>query len=368
MENKRKSNIELLKIIAILLVVISHTIPYGYSNGGAEYVNIEQANSNVFLQLVRYLGQIGNVVFIICSAWFLVDKEKVKLKKVIYIIVDCFIISVICCVIIKIMGYPISLRMFIKQLFPITFSNNWFIGCYISFYLMVPFFNIIVRNLNQKRFFRINVVLIFFDIWQMFKENRNIYNYLIGFVIIYFLVAYIKKFNVNKGINVKKSIVVIIGSFICLLCFTIIYNKMGHNINGIYSKMQYFTNIKNPLIFVIAIMLFNIFEKITITNKRINYISSTTLLIYIIHDNYLIRNFIKKDIFQSIYLSIGYNYINVICLLLGLASFAISLIMGIIYKETVQKINYKMVDEILFKKVKLIYLNIENKILNISRS
>ena len=91
-------------------------------------------------------------------------------------------------------------------------------------------------------------------------------------------------------------------------------------------------------------------------------------IIYIIHDNYLIRNFIKKDIFQSIYLSIGYNYINVICLLLGLASFAISLIMGIIYKETVQKINYKMVDEILFKKVKLIYLNIENKILNISRS
>lgn len=96
---KRNSNIELLKIIAMLLITISHVIPYNYPNPGNEYINIGNASmnfTNIALQFIRYLGQIGNVIFVICSSYFLLEKKKTKYKKVMQIIIDNVFISVIC--------------------------------------------------------------------------------------------------------------------------------------------------------------------------------------------------------------------------------------------------------------------------------
>ena len=64
----RKSVIELLKIIAIILTIISHVIPY-YNSDSIGYLNIRQkANSmqQFIIVVFRYIGQIGNKIFIIC--------------------------------------------------------------------------------------------------------------------------------------------------------------------------------------------------------------------------------------------------------------------------------------------------------------
>lgn len=72
---KRNSSIELLKIVAVFLIVLSHSLPV--NNSEAEwYINIKSATSNVsYISMLffSYCGQIGNEIFFICSAWFLVD-------------------------------------------------------------------------------------------------------------------------------------------------------------------------------------------------------------------------------------------------------------------------------------------------------
>ena len=74
---KRNSSIELLKVFAIIIIIISHSVPYGasYSNyDGFIDINVASSNINVvLLAIIRYFGQIGNAIFIICSSWFLVD-------------------------------------------------------------------------------------------------------------------------------------------------------------------------------------------------------------------------------------------------------------------------------------------------------
>ena len=66
----RRSNIELLKIIAVFLIVLSHCIPYEVLINCPIFFDITQCSedvSHLFLVFFRYLGQIGNAIFVVCS-------------------------------------------------------------------------------------------------------------------------------------------------------------------------------------------------------------------------------------------------------------------------------------------------------------
>ena len=130
-ENNRISNIELLKVFAIFLIIFSHVIPFNYNNFSLEYIDIRNASfdyNNIALQFIRYFGQIGNVIFLICSSWFLCEKREIRFKKIVFIVIDCFIISVICLFIIKLAGQDIDKITLIKQFHPLRFYNNLFVS------------------------------------------------------------------------------------------------------------------------------------------------------------------------------------------------------------------------------------------------
>ena len=77
--NARDSGIELLKILAIFLIVISHVAqtltsenPYITYNG--YIVDISHATTNIqhlILVCFRTFGPLGNSIFFVCSTWFL---------------------------------------------------------------------------------------------------------------------------------------------------------------------------------------------------------------------------------------------------------------------------------------------------------
>ena len=99
MVNKqRNSNIELLKIIAMIMIVFSHGMPDGDTEMIRSAINLGTATTNVqyfVIGLIHNMGQIGNDIFIVCSAWFLLDSNATKVKKIASMIGDCFAISVI---------------------------------------------------------------------------------------------------------------------------------------------------------------------------------------------------------------------------------------------------------------------------------
>ena len=67
----RSSSVELLKIIAIIFIVISHAMPDNVTGSLKEIIDINCATTNVqyfIVALLHNLGQIGNVIFIISSA------------------------------------------------------------------------------------------------------------------------------------------------------------------------------------------------------------------------------------------------------------------------------------------------------------
>lgn len=351
-KEERNSNLELLKIIAIFIIVVSHVIPYNYANSGLEYIDINIACLNlttITLQFFRNLGQIGNLLFIICSSWFLLGKKRINIKKVISIVVDCFIVSVICLIIILFMKYEIPFNTLIKQFMPTFFSNNWFIPCYLIFYLITPYLNIIIESINEKEFRNLCIASSLFMILQLIRENTNIYNYLLGFIYIYFIIAYLKKYKEKTMENLHTNIVIFLGSIILIILFLVVYNFLGTKISMLSNSMLRFNNIKNPLFILASISLFNLFKKVNFQNNVINFISSQTLLIYVIHDNYLFRELLRRDYYKYIFSTFGYKNICIICLISAFCTFIISLAASSLYKLTLQRV----INNILYRKRKI---------------
>ena len=86
---KRQSGIELLKIVAIFLIVVSHvTQTLGSKNTDINFqdyvILLGNATTNIqvlILTLMRQAGALGNTIFFVCSAWFLIGKKDTANKK-----------------------------------------------------------------------------------------------------------------------------------------------------------------------------------------------------------------------------------------------------------------------------------------------
>lgn len=298
--SKRQSGIELLKVIALFLIIICHT----YSSFATARYPMQQdivfdavsfTNIEYFIfQIFITFGYIGNFIFFVCSAWFLVDSKKNKLEKVIGIWINALIISILFLVIYWLLGYEATSEIVIKSFLPISSENNWYITTYIVFYLLYPFINLILNNLNKKQHFCVTLLLfvVYFIFDYFFIEKAFFKNDLIMFMVIYVIVAYVKKYMVDYCDDVKKNVVVLIVA--SLIFYTFIF--INYAIMPIEIKWHV---LNNPFFLFMTISLINIFRKFKIQNSFINTISALSLFVYLTHDNFLFRDSIRFDLVSN---------------------------------------------------------------------
>lgn len=378
MEKKeRMSGIELLKIIAIVLIVISHitqTLETGnqiISNNVINYtINLKDPTSNInniVLAFIRQFGALGNMIFLISSIWFLIDKNKNYKQKILSIIIDIFIISVASLLLFMIFYKgDISIKYIIKSIFPTIFANNWYMTCYIMLLLLYPFLNIIVKSIDKKQLFRINLlsIIVYFGICFV-KTNLLFNTSLVVFVVIYFLVAYIRKYCINFVKDKKANIILLILSVAISIASLIVLNYIELKSGIKVVKLIIFATNNNILLLITGLSLFNLFLNINISNKVINYISSLSMLIYVIHENILVRVYLRPQIWSDILNIYGEKYIIIEDIIFSILILCVSSFIAIIYKNTIQKIVIKITNYLYNKSIiKKCYLIIERKILN----
>jgi len=213
---QRNSSIELLKILAIILIVLSHSMPDGDVAVYSGAIDINTVTSNLQLILAGYmknLGQIGNDIFLVCSAWFLVDSDKVKTEKITNMIGDCFVISVGMLAIFSLAGYKFPIKYIIKQFFPVSFANCWFLTCYLLLYAIHPLLNIIIKSVKKETLLCFNLTFFILYNCMGFVMGNSLFYFsmLIGFIGIYFFVAYIKVYLNESSSNNKTNVIFFVG-------------------------------------------------------------------------------------------------------------------------------------------------------------
>lgn len=368
----RLSGIELLKAIAIFLIVLAHmtgTISgSGVDLSHNDYVlNIMNSTNDIqifILSLFFGLGLLGNDIFFVCSAWFFLDKEDSNKKKLFEMIVEIWIISIIILIISCIyLGSKLELKMIIRNIFPTIFSNNWYITCYVLFCLIYPYLNKIINSLDKKTLFRFCLVTGFCYIFVNFIDADNYFEFsrLILWISIYFIIAYLKIYHIDICNNIKLNIIVLLASIASSILLSLITNILGLNIIFFSNKLLRWYNHSNPIFILIAISSLNIFKNLKIKNNTINYISSLSMFVYVIHENLIIRTYYRPMFVDYAYHLLGFSKVILLDILLSLIWFIASLLLSIIFDKTIRKFLVNILDN-LYIKIKSLYINIENKI------
>ena len=300
MENfkPKESNLELLRIINMLLIIAHHLAvhaPFVFENIHIKYIVY-------FLSLG---GKIGVNSFVLLTGYLLVDKT-LKIKNLFRIWIDVFFYSIT--ILVFFYFYDKSYIYNIKfYIFPITYSLYWFITTYFIMYIILYFFNFQLYNIERKRYLKFIIILvIFWSILSSFPNTNLGYTNILWFILLYLIGGYIKLY-INKIKN--KYLYLFVGIFFYFIIFirTIINHSVLESDKYI---ITHYIEMNDFFILLVSILLLLFFSNLNIKyNKYINIISSTTLGIYLIHDNPSVRTFLWTSYFKLFEITGGKNLI-----------------------------------------------------------
>ena len=150
----RNSNLEILRIICMLMIILSHLCQHGISQFPAE----PDANM-VFYVFGRYCGQIGVLVFVMISGYFMVTKD-ISVRRLFRLMLEIWFYSfVILAVCLLAMGDSVTGEMIGFSLVPILRGQWWFVTAYIFLMLLSPFINAAIRNIDSRQYLTLCAVL-----------------------------------------------------------------------------------------------------------------------------------------------------------------------------------------------------------------
>lgn len=345
----RNSSIELLKILAIILIVFSHGMPNGAKELNNCVIDLDFADNIQYyiIQIFSNFGQIGNDIFLVCSFWFLSNSDSVRTEKISNLVSDAVFVSIASFCIWSLLGYRFSMNYVIKQFFPVIFGNSWFLSCYLLMYLIHPMFNIYLNKISKRAHFNLCLVLLclYSGVYFVLRNSGAFYNELIGFFVIYVTTAYVKKYSMKKLIS--HWTVLFGAGVLSWLCLNALSNVVGKIVgNGITMRWNIFIN---PCFILISFGLLGLSLSEPVTNKWINYLSSLSLLIYIIHTNRIVRDYVRFDFFNFIYNTYTYEYILLWVIVFAIISLIYGLLLSVLYDKTIRNVIHRFFYTLFFK-------------------
>ena len=343
----RNSGIELFKVIGMFLIVICHVLQTLSENPNVEkIISQEYATNNIqtlLMIILRYCGVIGNTIFFVSSAWFLLDSKKFSMKKEFFMLFEVWIVSVLIMFILIAAGpVQIGKKMMIKSLFPTFFATNWYMTCYLLFYPIHTVLNSVIQNMSQKNLLRTATVMAFLYLGMNTVRNSFFASFLIQWITIYFVVAYLKFYMKDFCDSKKGNLIMFILCLGMTIGMVVMTNILGLRIAFFSNKVQYWRQICNPFIVFGVIAMLNLVRRSTFRSKFINGLSSLSLLIYIIHENYLLRTYYRPKIINLFYREYGYDYVVPMMLLIALIIFVASAIISFVYVLILRKLVEKI--------------------------
>ena len=225
MNNKRNSAIELFKTIGMVLICIHH---FNYSNM-VEGVFSNPKNIYQFCHIFyTYFGPLGNSIFAISSAYFLVKDHNIKLYKIVRIILIQTIITSSIALYYNFYISKLPLAEILSSVLPTLTKQHWFITAYILYYVLHKPLNLMLEQYNGQQI-RVSLILLYFfyfvcKIWRRVDiPMSNITEFVIIHITVYYLLNYASEFMNNYVLN-KKILFYSIFMYISSILICVIVN------------------------------------------------------------------------------------------------------------------------------------------------
>ena len=298
-EKTRQANIELLRSIAMIMVVVLH---YLIKGNVAVSLADDFSVMNVIFWFIKALCIVAVNVYVLISGYFLLE-AKWKISRLVKLWFQTMFYSI---------GVPLACLFlgigevnqwgrydWINVLFPVQMEHYWFITAYIILYLMVPVLGQGVKHLTQRQHKLVIVGLLL-----VFSVPKTIlpigiptdrYGYDFGwFVCLFMIAAYLRLYGMSV-LEQKRTSLVVYFAAVCGICGVGVICAMLSCKGLPFAYMMDMAYSYNHLLVLIgAVAFFYIFKEIRIPEGAISNIickvSKYTLGVYLLHENIAVRS------------------------------------------------------------------------------
>lgn len=304
---ERFANIDILRIISILMVLTLHALGHG---GILFSYNFYTMEYQIFW-LVESLCMVAVNCFILITGYLMVN-STFKASRLISTISQVEFYSILCTVVTKyIWKIEINVSELFSTVFPISNNRYWYMSCYIILLMLMPLLNKYMQKVSKQELLLTIYTLIFIFclipnviFWSRWALGSG-YTYP-WFVVMYMIGGYFKLYGFPE-ISWKKAFILYlsfsVGSYITRVILEILSMKSEIAIN-----VDLFYCYNTVTVFPASVFLFESIIGMKI-NKRIAVkISKTgkyTLGAYLCSDNDIIRERLWTKINLTNYISKG---------------------------------------------------------------
>lgn len=283
-KKQRSSNLELYRIICMLMIVAHHyVVNSGLTSAEGPLMSDFTSGNSIFLTLFGAWGKTGINCFLMITGYFMCT-SKITIKKFLKLMGQIYLYKLLLFIFFLVAGYEtVSLKRIVVLLMPVWgFSDN-FIFCFIAFWLTIPFLNVLVQNMKKRQHEMLLLLLLCcYTVLGSVPTFNVTFNYITWFCIIYFIASYIRLYPQHIferrtfwGWMTLLSVVLAMASILGLRF--VFGSRVGIGYNFVSDSNKFFA-------VIVAVFSFLWFKNMNIKyNKIINAFGAATFGVLLIH-------------------------------------------------------------------------------------
>lgn len=285
----RNSNIELLRIILILFVLIHHLLAHGVGiwpeckEGGLE---------GAALWYVNCLCYVAVNCFILISGYFTI---KLSPSRVLRLYLQIALAGLICYLFhLYNDGQNLGRSLLTNTFLPLSHGTNWYIKVYFVFMLLAPMFNSAARSLSKRSYICLIAALLFANVycgWIQGLVNIAGSGYdMMQFIMMYMIGSFIARFYVPR----PKAWIPLLLLWLACAAAKVVFDFMPTGRNWIAYN--------SPSMVAGSICFFMAFLSFSFKSRAVNFIAGGTFGVYLITTHAYASDFVfdcGRDLYTS---------------------------------------------------------------------
>ncbi len=290
----RQSNMELLRIVAMLLVMVVHANFRALPVPTAVQIHAEPV-SKLLMFFTEAVSVIAVNLFVLLSGWFGIRPKAKRLGELLFQVLFFGLFAMGVCALFAPERLAISQAegSALSRLFMLGEGDYWFVKCYVALYLISPILNAYIEHASRKQ---LATVLIAFYVFQsiygwLFNGTRWLESgySLPSFAALYMLARYMRLYPIKLWQCSKWVDAAIYAAYVVVLTLGMFYIKRA----GLRGGILYFYSC--PLVIVGAMHFMLFFTKLpSFTSRVINWVAISAFSIYLTHSSSFIGCYYDK--------------------------------------------------------------------------
>ncbi len=299
----RNYGIDLLKVIAMLMVICGHLLVHGGGYAGSSPLTLRFEAVSVI-----HAFTFSCVDVYVMLAGFLHQNRRTRPEAPIGLWFTAVFYSVLCPAVLKLCGVEIGVSDILKGFLPVTTEQSWFFSAFFVLFFLMPALN---RVVEDRRLARVTLAgaLFCFSLLPILARNVELFGLSGGYSLLWFMVLYLcgaclGRWGPPAWLTQRRAVLLFVLSLLLtVFAGNLLYLLRDTPVGRIWPR-NFFYNHTSPAVLLCSACLVCIFSRTEVRSEKLRRalqtLASCTFGVYLLHDNLFVRDLLITGRFATL--------------------------------------------------------------------